>query len=31
LMRLAGVITMFFLGVMVTVLWRRESRISRSE
>ena len=29
LMRLAGVITMFFLGVMVTVLWRRERRLSQ--
>ena len=26
LMRLAGVITMFFLGAMVTALWRRERR-----
>ena len=26
LMRLAGVITMFFLGAMVTALWRREGR-----
>ena len=27
LMRLAGVITMFFLGAMVTALWRREGVI----
>ena len=26
LMRLAGVVTMFFLGAMVTALWRRERR-----
>jgi protein SCO1/2 len=26
LMRLAGVVTMFFLGAMVTFLWRREKR-----
>jgi protein SCO1/2 len=28
LMRLAGVITMFFLGAMITALWRRERRLS---
>ena len=29
LMRLAGVITMFFLGAMVTALWRRERRLTQ--
>lgn len=29
LMRLAGVVTMFFLGAMVTALWRRERRLSQ--
>lgn len=29
LMRLAGVITMFFLGAMVTALWRQERRLSQ--
>jgi len=29
LMRLAGVITMFFLGAMITALWRRDRRLSQ--